>query len=67
MAQLELADVRTRRRRDEDSGASLGPDEDWWLETEQAFLAEVRECVPPRLLRDLAKAPLLDESHIGRL
>jgi hypothetical protein len=54
MAQLELANVRTGVERDED----------WWHEAEEAFLAEVREAVPPRLLMDLAAAPLVNEKRI---
>jgi hypothetical protein len=65
MAQLELGGFRTRGERDEDCDTSLIHDDDWWFETEQAFLAEVREGVPPRLLEDLANAPLVNENFIG--
>jgi hypothetical protein len=67
VAQLGLAGFRTRVERDEDYETSLLHDEDWWLETEEAFLAEIRESVPPRLLADLARAPLVDERHLNRL
>jgi hypothetical protein len=64
MGQPELANVRTFVERDEDGGDSLMHAEDWWYEAEEAFLAEVREAVPPRLLVDLARAPLVSEKHI---
>lgn len=66
MAQLQLAAVRTRAERGEDAGIPLMHDMDWWYETEEAFLAEIRENVPPRLLADLASAPLLNEKQLGR-
>ena len=52
--------------RDEDYGTAKMRDEDWWFESVEKFLAEVRRFPPPRLLVDLANAPVLDEKFVAK-